>query len=185
MAGSRVSPLTFIALLRGINVGSSKRIPMADLRALCTGLGWRDVRTYIQSGNVIFSADAEPPALEGGLERALEEQFDMRVPVVVRSARRWSDYVRSNPFPEASRAMPNLVMLALSKSPPQASAVELIRERATVERVERAEDALWIHFAAGSGRSKVTPALLDRSAGSPVTTRNWRTVMKLAQLAAP
>lgn len=64
------------------------------------------------------------------------------------------------------------------------SAVARLRERATVEQIERSGDALWIHFAGGSGRSKLTPALLDRAAGSPVTTRNWRTVLKLEDLAS-
>lgn len=177
-----MSTLTFIALLRGINVGKSNRISMADLRVLCAALGWTDVRTYIQSGNVIFSADADATALERDLEQALERRFGLRVPVIVRSAARWLDYVRSNPFPEASEREPNLVMLALSKAFPQADAVERVRERATVEQVECTDDALWIHYAGGSGRSKLTPALLDRSVGSPVTTRNWRTVLKLEQL---
>jgi uncharacterized protein (DUF1697 family) len=180
-----MSPMTFIALLRGINVGGRARIPMEDLRAVCTELGWRDVRTYIQSGNVIFSADNDAVALETALEQGLERRFGMNVPVMVRSATRWQEYVQSNAFPEASERQANLVMLALSKSPPQTGAVERIRERATVEQIELAGDALWIHFAGGSGRSKLTPALLDRSVGSPVTTRNWRTVLKLQQLASP
>jgi uncharacterized protein (DUF1697 family) len=177
-----MSTLKFIALLRGINVGSSRRIPMTDLRVLCTALGWTGVRTYIQSGNVIFSADGAAAALEGDLEQALERRFGIRVPVIVRGAARWLAYVRSNPFPELSERHPNLVMLALSKSSPQVDAVERIRERATVEHVECRGDAVWIYYAGGSGRSKLTPALLDRSVGSPVTTRNWRTVLKLEQL---
>lgn len=180
-----MSPVTFIALLRGINVGGRTRIPMADLRAVCTGLGWRDVQTYIQSGNVIFNAEGDAPALETILEQALERRFGMRIPVMVRSAARWQEYVRSNAFPEASQRQANLVMLALSKAPPQAGAVERIRERATVEEVQLVDDALWIHYAGGSGRSKLTPTLLDKSVGSPVTTRNWRTVMKLEQLVSP
>lgn len=177
-----MSSLTFIALLRGINVGSSARIPMADLRILCEDLGWNDVRTYIQSGNVVFSADVSAAVLERDLEQALERRFGLTVSVLVRSGPQWSDYVRSNPFADASEREPNLVMLALAKLSPKADAVDRLRERATVEQVERAGDALWIHFAGGSGRSKLTPGLLDRFAGSPVTTRNWRTVLKLEQL---
>src|SRR5690606_10813047 len=141
-------------------------------------------QTYINSGNVIFRTNGDPVALGIDLERAMERRLGMTIPVIVRSARQWTEYARSNAFPEAAEREPNLVMLALSRSPPHEDAVTRLRERATVEQIERSGDALWIHFAGGSGRSKLTPALLDRSAGSPVTTRNWRTVLKLEDLAS-
>ena len=82
------------------------------------------------------------------------------------------------------RREPNLVMLALSREPPDPSTVDRLRERATAgERIERVGDALWIHYAGGAGRSKLAPGGLDRVVGSPVTTRNWRTVLKLGELA--
>lgn len=175
---------TFIALLRGINVGGVW-IPMAELRALCEGdLGWSGVETYIQSGNVIFEADGEPAALEDELERAVARRFDLAIPVLVRAAADWPAYVAGNPFPEAAEREAKLVMLALSKRPPNPDAVEALTGRAAGgERIARAGDALWIHFASGSARSKLTPSVLDRLAGSPVTTRNWRTVLKLDELA--
>lgn len=175
---------TFIALLRGINVGGHNQIPMGELRSLCEGLGWADVQTYIQSGNVVFRADAAAPALEDALGRAIERGFGLSIPVLVRSAAEWAEYLRGNPFPDASDAEPNLVMLALSKNPPAHTAAdELGRRGDRGERVALVGDALWIHFAGGAGRSKLSPAALDRLAGSPVTTRNWRTVLKLAELA--
>lgn len=174
---------TFLALLRGINVGGV-RIPMAELRALCEeDLGWGEVRTYIQSGNVIFEADGDAAGHEEALERAVADRFGRSVPVLVRAAADWPGYVASNPFPGASEREANLVMLALSKEPPKPDAVEALLERAAGgERVARAGGALWIHFASGSARSKLTPTVLDRLVGSPVTTRNWRTVLKLDEL---
>lgn len=174
---------TYIALLRGINVGGVK-VPMAELRALCEGdLGWRGVETYIQSGNVIFEAGGEPGTLEDRLERALERRFERAIPVLVRAAADWPGYVASNPFPDATEREPNVVMLALSKRPPRPDAVEALTARAAGgERIALAGGALWIHFASGSARSKLTPSVLDRLAGSPVTTRNWRTVQKLDEL---
>lgn len=172
-----------IALLRGINVGGHHAVPMAGLRSSCAELGWRDVRTYIQSGNVIFGAAGETTRLEKDLEQALERRFGLRIPVIVRAASEWPGYVRGNPFPDESHEEGNRVMLALSKDPPRADAVENLRQRAADgERIERVGDALWIHFPSGSARSKLSPALLDRLAGSPVTTRNWRTVLKLHEL---
>lgn len=175
---------TCIALLRGINVGGRNKVPMADLRSLAEGLGWGEVRTYIQSGNLVFEADGKQARLEAALEVAIEERFGLEIPVLVRSAADWQAFVEENPFPEESDSEPNLVMLALPKDPPQAEAVELLEERAAGgERVLRVGDALWIHYASGSGRSKLSPAVLDRCVGSPVTTRNWRTVLKIDELA--
>lgn len=183
MAG-KLRRRTFIALLRGINVGGHNKVPMAELRGLCEELGWAEVRSYVQSGNLVFEAAGEPASLEAELERAIERTFELSIPVVVRAAADWPAYVAGNPFPGASESAPNAVMLALSKAPPKAGAVAGLLERAVNgERVERVGDALWIHYAGSSARSKLSPGLLDRLVGSPVTTRNWRTVLKLDELA--
>jgi uncharacterized protein (DUF1697 family) len=156
---------------------------MAELRALCTEHGWGDVQTYIQSGNVIFAARTGAPSLETILERAIERRFGLAIPVIVRAAADWPAYIHGNPYPEASQSEPNLVMLALSKSPPHRDAVDGLRERAANgERITQVGDAIWIHYAGGVARSKLSPALLDRLVGSPVTGRNWRTVLKLDEL---
>jgi uncharacterized protein (DUF1697 family) len=177
---------TFIALLRGINVSGRNKIPMPELRALCEGLDWGAVQTYIQSGNLLFHADAAPEALEAELERAITGRFGLTIPVIVRAAAAWPDYVANNPFPEASEREPNLVMLALAKAEPKADAVERLRERATSgEHIERAGDAIWVHYPQGAGTSKLSPALFDRLVGSPVTARNWRTVLKISELSSP
>ncbi len=158
-------------------------MPMADLRSLCEGVGWSDVRTYIQSGNVIFRTDRTPAELEEELEQAIVRQFGFAVPVLVRAAAEWPGYIRANPFPDASQTDPNLVLLALSKKLPAREAAVRLQERAAAgERIAHVENALWIHFPNGSGRSKLSPALLDRLVESPVTTRNWRTVLKLEEL---
>lgn len=177
---------TRIALLRGINVGGRNRLPMAELRSLAVELGWADPRTYIQSGNLVFEAAAPPSRLEDELETAIEGRFGLEIPVMVRTAADWSGYLAGNPFPEASEREPNLVMLVLSRNPPADDALEGLRERAASgERVQRAGDVVWIHYGGGVGRSKLSPGLLDRFVGSPVTTRNWRTVLELADLAEP
>jgi uncharacterized protein (DUF1697 family) len=175
---------TFIALLRGINVTGRNKIAMSALRSLCTDIGWADVQTYIQSGNVIFTAAAPPASLEDELEQAIERRLGLSIPVIVRAAIDWPAYMQGNPFPEESQHQPNLVMLALSKSPPQPDAVPALQDRAANgERIVRVGDALWIHYPDGAGRSKLSPALFDRLVGSPVTARNWRTVLRLDELA--
>jgi uncharacterized protein (DUF1697 family) len=177
------SPSPFVALLRGINVSGRNTIPMAELRTLCTELGWADVQTYIQSGNVVFTAREPAPRIETVLEQAIERHFGLAVPVIVRAAADWPAYIHGNPYPDASRSEPNLVLLALSKSPPRPDAADGLRERAANgERIAQVGDAIWIHYAGGVGKSKLSPALLDRLVGSPVTGRNWRTVLKLHDL---
>ena len=171
-----------IALLRAVNVGGRK-LPMAELRALCGELGWEDVETYIQSGNVVFSARGKAEKLEDELEQAIRERFGLDVPVIVRTASQWAAYGKANPFPEAAEKQPNALQLLVSKRPADADAAETLMERAqSGETVKAAGGALWFHFPDGIARSKLTPALIDRACGSPSTGRNWRTVVKLGEM---
>jgi uncharacterized protein (DUF1697 family) len=179
-----MSQQSFVALLRGINVSGRNLIPMAELRAVCAALGWREVRSYIQSGNLVFAADEETAVLEHTLEQAIRQRFALAVPVIVRPTARWSDYLNSNPFLQASQVEANRVMLALAKSLLLPDAAERLQERAAAtERIRQSADALWIHFGEGAGQSKLTTALLDKLVGSPVTMRNWRTVLKIGEMA--
>lgn len=174
----------FIALLRGINVTGRNKVPMAELRSLCAGIGWTEVETYIQSGNVAFSSSAAPRVLESEIERAIERQFGHAISVIVRAASDWPAYVKGNPFPEASIREGNRVMMMLSKLPPRPDAVTLLRERAVNgEKLVQVGDALWIHYSSGVAGSKLSPAVFNRLVGSPVTARNWRTVLKLSEMA--
>jgi uncharacterized protein (DUF1697 family) len=171
-----------VALLRAVNVGGRK-LPMAELRALCEGLGWEDVATYIQSGNVVFTAKDQPGAIEKALEDAIARQFGFAAPVIVRTAAQWAEYPPGNPFPKAAKEEPNRLMLLLSKAPPAKGAEEIIQARAqTGEQVRGAGDALWFYYPGGAGTSKLTPSLIDRAVGSPATARNYRTVIKLLEM---
>jgi uncharacterized protein (DUF1697 family) len=172
-----------IALLRAVNVGGRK-LPMAELRALCGDLGWNEVETYIQSGNIVFTASGKAEALEAKLEEGIEERFGLDVPVIVRSAAQWEDIAAANPFPDAARDEPNRLQLLVSKRKPDPDAAQKLMERAQAgEVVKAAGGALWFHFPEGVGTSKLTPAAIDRAAGSPSTGRNWRTVLKLQEMA--
>lgn len=171
-----------VALLRAVNVGGRK-LPMAQLRALCAELGWQEVATYIQSGNVVFTADGTPDALEKALEDAVAKRFGFDSPVIVRSAAQWAQYLPGNPFPRAAEDEPNRLMLLLSKARPAEGAAEAIQARAVAgEQVKQAGDALWFHYPEGAGTSKLTPSLIDRAVGSPATARNYRTVATLLEM---
>ncbi|HEY3863712.1 MAG TPA: DUF1697 domain-containing protein [Verrucomicrobiae bacterium] len=173
----------FIALLRGINVSGRNMIPMIELRALCAKLKWGDVQTYIQSGNVIFTADSSAAMLETELERGIEKRFGFPIPVIVRAAVDWPVYMEGNPFPEVTEAEGNRLYLVLSKAPPKPDAAKALQERAAHgEHVRQVGGAVWIRFCASAADSKLSPALLDRLTGSTATARNWRTVLKLHQM---
>jgi uncharacterized protein (DUF1697 family) len=171
-----------VALLRAVNVGGRK-LPMAGLRALCGELGWTNVASYIQSGNVVFDADCAPAEAEAALEARIRKDYGYEAPTIVRTAGQWRDYAPACPFPDAARETPNYLLMLLSKRPPAATAVEAIQTRATAgEVVKRAGDALWIHFPNGSGTSKLTPSLIDKAIDSPATSRNYRTVVTLQEM---
>ena len=126
--------ITYIGLLRGINVAGHNKIPMYDLCTLCAKIGYGDVQTYIQSGNLVFSTSAKPLAAEIELEQAIMRRFHLQIPVIVRAAADWPAYVRGNPFPEASRLEPNAVMLALAHQIQGAIDRGEIQDRAEVAR---------------------------------------------------
>ncbi len=173
----------FIALLRAVNVGK-RQVPMKELKALAGELGFADARTYVASGNLLFSGDGTANAVTRMLEEAISGRFGFPVEVILRTADEWTALMASNPFPEASEKEPNRVLLLLSKSPPPAEAAARLMERAQAgETVKAAGGALWFHFPAGAGTSKLTPAFIDKVCGSPTTGRNVRTVAKLAELA--
>lgn len=171
-----------VALLRAVNVGGRK-LPMAELRATVEALSWREVATYIQSGNLIFAASGRPVALEEELERAIAAEFGIEVPTMVRMAAQWAELAGANPFRKAAEDEPNRVMMLVSKRPPAPDAAGRLMQRAQAgEQVRSAGGALWFHYPAGAGTSKLTPSLIDRAVGSPATARNWRTVLKLREM---
>ena len=127
----------------------------------------------------------KPAAHEAALEQAIEQSFGMKVPVMVRTASAWSALRSGNPFPDAARDHPSRLMLIVSKSAPAAGAENIIQARAaTDEQVKRSGDAIWIYYPDGAGQSKLTPAFIDRTIGSPATARNHRTVVKIEELLA-
>jgi uncharacterized protein (DUF1697 family) len=173
----------FVALLRGINVGGRAPVPMAELRALTEQLGWAQVQTYIQSGNLVFAAAGADARHEEALEGMLAARFGAAYPVIVRSADQWAKLAATNPFAEAAEQEPSRLMLLVSKSEIAPDAAEAVQARGRDgERVAAVPGGLWIHYPGGSGTSKLTPSLVDRLIGSPATSRNYRTVQMLAEM---
>ncbi|MCG7348110.1 DUF1697 domain-containing protein [Sphingomonas sp. ACRSK] len=166
-----------IALLRGINVGGHRQVPMAELRMLAQDIGFRGARTHVASGNLVFASDVPARAAEKVLEQAIERRFGFAVDVVARSAAEWRAYLVDHPFAAEGEREPNLVMLCIGKQAATVADAAALRSRAGArERVELRGDALWLYFGDGAGRSKMG---LGPGAGI-WTTRNLRTVRTIA-----
>ena len=117
------------------------------------------------------------------LEEALLARFGLVVPVIGRLVGQWAATVAACPFPDAAAERPTLLHVAVARVAPPPDAAELLAKRCSPgERVSVAGDVLWVDYAAGAGRSKLAPAVLDRVVGAPVTARNWRTARALLEL---
>ncbi len=175
---------TFVALMRGINVGSARKPPMADLRALCGSLGLKNPQTYIQSGNLLVDAKGGEPALRRLLEKELADRFGFAVDVIVRTAAEWDGYVAANPFADDTKALPKMLHLYLPRDPLKSGAAKALAEWAqSGERVDVAGGALWIDYGAnGVARSKLSPLVIDQACGSPTTGRNWNSVSQIGKM---
>jgi len=184
---------THVGLLRGINVGGHNPVAMADLRHIMTTLGHTEVATYIQSGNVVFTAAAaDTDALADGLERAIADELDVRPRVVVLSRDELAQVVAGNPFPDETT--PKRLHALFSRRHPGAD--EEIAVAAAVERARRkgsSDDArivgrtVYLHTPDGLGRSELA-AQLARAGGvaadPSATIRNWATVGRLLAMCA-
>jgi uncharacterized protein (DUF1697 family) len=178
-------PMTrMIALLRAINVGK-RQLPMAELRMLAADLGFQDAQTYVASGNLVFTAGIhDPEAAATRLEQAIAARYGWTSEAILRTTARWATYAAGSPFANAERDRAKMLHLLLSRRPPASDAAARIAERcAPGERVAAEGDAIWIDFAGGVGRSRLTPAFIDKCVGSPTTARNWNTVLQLDAMA--
>jgi uncharacterized protein (DUF1697 family) len=176
---------SFIALLRGVNVGGHAKVAMSDLRGLLEDLGFGDVRTLLQSGNAVFSSDTRASAkLEAQLEKAAEARLGLRPDFFVRSADEWGKIIAENPFGDEARRDPSHVLMMALKSAPDASAVAALQAAVAGPEIIRGHGReLYVTYPAGIGRSKLTSAVIEKKLGTRGTARNWNTVLKLDALA--
>jgi len=173
-----------VALLRGVNVGGKNSVPMADLAALFAEAGCSSVRTYIQSGNVVFAPPAKRPAdLAGLLARRIEARFGLKVPVVLRSAGELEAVVRGNPFLAEGADEERLHVMFLAGAPAPEAVARLDPHRSPPDRFVVAGRDVYLHTPNGMARSKLTNDHFDRALATVSTVRNWRTVSKLLEMA--
>ena len=173
---------TFIALLRGINVGKAKRIAMADLRALLVDLGYTDVATLLNSGNVVFKAGKDAPeTLAADISAAIATRLGIEVPVIVISARDLALIAAENPF-AGTADDPSRRLVAFVADAGVLAAMSTIETHVEApEQFHIGTRAAYLHCASGILESKAAEALLGK-VGKAATTRNWATVQKLQAL---
>jgi uncharacterized protein (DUF1697 family) len=165
----------YVALLRAVNVGGSGKLPMSELRTMCESAGFRSVRTFIASGNVVFASDADEAQVRAALEKRLEAYAGKPVGVLVRTATEIVEVLAGNPFPDAPGNRTVAVFLQ-QRPPPDAlrHATNVVNERMSLGRRE-----IYIAYGDGMGSSRLRiPAARDG------TARNMNTVGKLAEMAA-
>lgn len=161
-----------VAFIRGINVGGNKLLPMAQLKAACESAGLTDVRTFLQSGNVIFNTTRKDPAA------LIEKALDMDVKVIVRTLDELQKVIARNPFKDEAADDPGHLIVVFLEREPTAKL-----EWPGPEVIKPSGRELFIYYPDGQGRSKLTNALIEKKLGMRGTARNWNTVTKLRDLA--
>ena len=160
--------MSYVCLLRGVNVGGNKMVKMEELRKKFESLGYTNVRTLLQSGNVIFDAKSKPKDLASHLG----------VPVVLRTQAELRKVIEANPFPDEAANDPSR-LLVVFLSAPLPSDEPLRKVALPYEKFVAKGKEIYIYFAQGAGRSKLAESLTEKKLGVIPTARNWNTVNKL------
>jgi uncharacterized protein (DUF1697 family) len=178
---------TYIALLRAVNVGGTGKIAMSDFRKLLEGLGFKNVQTYIQSGNAVFDAPGSAARVGAAMAAGLEKLMGAPVGVMIRTHEELSRVIAGNPFAAEATADGARVHVGFLAGPASAAAERALQ--AIVEkypdrpdRYHLAGEHIYFHFPLGAGETKFTGRSLDKAVGVPGTGRNWNTVLKLHEM---
>jgi uncharacterized protein (DUF1697 family) len=174
---------TFIALLRGINVGGHNKLPMRELVRLLESIGLSNVKTYIQSGNVVFQTQQDAQAkLTEEISTAIGQSHGFTPQVMLLSLKDLTTAVAQNPYPRATQEPKTLHFYFLESSPPQPDLTALEMLKTEQERFKLINNVFYLYAPDGIGRSKLA-AKVERALGVATTARNWRTVSKVMDMA--
>ncbi len=175
----------YIAMLRGINVSGHNLVKMERLRASFAALGFSNIKTYVQSGNIVFAAPGGSSAgLSGKIERKISDDFGFLVPVFLKTSKEMEEVIKRNPFPNAPGVDHfKLHVTFLSEDPP-ATARELLQPlAATPEQFRVLGREIYLYCPNGYGKTKLSNTAIERKLSLGATTRNWKTVNTLLALA--
>ncbi|MDA4114026.1 MAG: DUF1697 domain-containing protein [Thaumarchaeota archaeon] len=173
---------TYISMLRGINVGGQKKVRMGELKGLYESLGFGKVRTYIQSGNVLFEyRDTDRSSLVRKIERGIDDRFGFEVPVVIRTKDELQRVIANSPF--AGKDDTKVHVTFLSAEPTGLTAEEISGAKDEAEEFSISGNEIYLFCPNGYGVTKLSNAFLERKLKVSATTRNWRTVKTLLSMA--
>ena len=173
---------TFIALLRGINVGGRNILPMRELVGVLEGLGLSRVKTYIQSGNVVFQSDnKDTAALSQQIKRAIGQSHGFTPHVLILDINEFHDALTANPFPEGEHEPKTLHLYFLEAVPQHPDFETLESKKIDSEQFKLIDKVFYLHAPDGIGRSKLAEKV-EKAMGVAATARNWRTVSKLMSM---
>jgi uncharacterized protein (DUF1697 family) len=177
---------TFIALLRGVNVSGQKKMPMVEVRKMMTSIGFNDVQTYVQSGNIIFGSELNSTEeMEGLIHTAIENTFGYDVPVLVKSVSEIKDVIAKNPYNNENDLAQNRVYFVLLQDTPNAELVEAFEEMDFPnEKFMVSNSCVYLCCENGYGKAKLNNNLIERKLKVKATARNYRTMNKLLELAS-
>ena len=174
---------TYVVLLRGINVGRYRRIAMSDLRAVLVGLGYGDVRTHLQSGNVVLESGKSPEQLRRTIEKALADEFEVDVEIFVRTRDELADVIARDPLGDVADDPSRYLVSFLSAEPDPARVREAAAADVGQERFAVSGRELFAWHPGGVHASKLARVVTERRLGVTATARNWTTLTKLLALA--
>jgi uncharacterized protein (DUF1697 family) len=175
---------THVALLRAINLGGHNSVSMADLREVLTRLGFSEVQSVLQTGNLVFQDDRRTGAqLEQLLETEASKRLKLGTDFFVRTAMEWQVVIARNPFPKEAKRDPAHLVVMFLKDAPEAKDVKALQAAITGREVVRAVGKhLYVVYRDGIGRSRLTNAVIEKNIHTRGTGRNWNTVVKLGAL---
>jgi uncharacterized protein (DUF1697 family) len=176
-------PRTHVALLRGVNLSGKNRLPMKDLAVIFTEAGCQNVHTYIQSGNVIFSAGCKLAVrLPGLITAEIARRFEFRTQIILRTGEEMREVIANNPFVKAAVAEQELHVMFLAELPDSRDVDRLDKHRSPPDEFIVRGREIYLRLPNGMGRTKLGNSYFDSKLRTTSTARNWRTVLKLAEM---
>ena len=178
---------TFISILRGINVSGQKKILMADLKALYENLKFREVKTYIQSGNVVFKSDSKLSDIQlaKNIEKEISSKFNFEVPVIIRTKEELKNTIDQNPFvKEKNIDLKKLHVTFLSETPDKEKIEQIKNLDFSPDKFKIKDKEIYLHIPESYGETKLSNKFFENKLKITATTRNWNTVNRLFDLAS-
>ena len=166
----------YIVILRGINVSGKNKLPMQDLRDLLKGLGFKNVQTYIQSGNIVLNSELDKDTVAKKINEAIKTQFDYEVPVLIKTTKEWDKAIANNPYKEVEPKQQYFTFLS------EVLLETVVEVNAKEDEFTIIEDVVYVNAIGGYGKTKLNNNFFEKKLKVTATTRNLKTTMKLLEL---